>query len=348
MCGICGFVSKRGITLEQLKRMNDTMYHRGPNDSGEEIFAGRGGYQVGLAQRRLSILDLSILGHQPMHSCDNRLVISYNGEIYNFLELREELKDYPFKSRCDTEVILAAFLKWGISCVDRFQGMFAISIYDKEKGDLYLIRDRIGKKPLYYWLDGDNLVFASELKPIMECPGFPKMIRKDVLKRYLYQQCVNEPDSIFENVYKVEPGQMIRFRNGKISKHKYWDIAKVYHAKKQEKVGSYEEAKEELKAILKDAVQKRMIADVPVGAFLSGGYDSSLVTAIAQEASGEPVRTYSIGFHEERYNEAKYAKEVAGHLGTQHTELYIDEKSMFDMVESIPKYYDEPFADSSQ
>ena len=348
MCGICGFVSRRTITQGQLKNMNDTMYHRGPNDSGEEIFAGSDGYQIGMAQRRLSILDLSMLGHQPMHSCDNRLVISYNGEIYNFLELREELKEYPFQSRCDTEVILAAYLKWGISCVDRFQGMFAISLYDREKEELYLIRDRIGKKPLYYWLDGDNLVFASELKPIMEYPEFPKKIRKDVMKRYLYQQCVNEPDSIFENVYKVEPGQVIRFKKGKLSKHKYWDIAKVYHAKRQEKVRSYEEAKEELKAILKDAVQKRMVADVPVGAFLSGGYDSSLVTAIAQEVSSEPVKTYSIGFNEERYNEAKYAKAVAKHLGTQHTELYIDEKAMFDMVESIPKYYDEPFADSSQ
>lgn len=348
MCGICGLVSRRTITQGQLKNMNDTMYHRGPNDSGEEIFAGSDGYQIGMAQRRLSILDLSMLGHQPMHSCDNRLVISYNGEIYNFLELREELKEYPFQSRCDTEVILAAYLKWGISCVDRFQGMFAISLYDREKEELYLIRDRIGKKPLYYWLDGDNLVFASELKPIMEYPEFPKKIRKDVMKRYLYQQCVNEPDSIFENVYKVEPGQVIRFKKGKLSKHKYWDIAKVYHAKRQEKVRSYEEAKEELKAILKDAVQKRMVADVPVGAFLSGGYDSSLVTAIAQEVSSEPVKTYSIGFNEERYNEAKYAKAVAKHLGTQHTELYIDEKAMFDMVESIPKYYDEPFADSSQ
>lgn len=324
------------------------MYHRGPNDSGEEIFAGEDGYQVGFAQRRLSILDLSMLGHQPMHSCDNRLVISYNGEIYNFLELREELKDYPFQSRCDTEVILAAYLKWGISCVDRFQGMFAISLYDKEKGELYLVRDRIGKKPLYYWLDGDNLVFASELKPIMECPFFVKNIRRDVIRRYLYQQCVNEPDTIFENVYKVEPGQMIRFQQGRLSKRKYWDIAKVYHTKKQEKAGSYEEAREELKTILKDAVRKRMIADVPVGTFLSGGYDSSLVTAIAQELSSEPVKTYSIGFNEERYNEAKYAKEVAKYLGTQHTELYIDEQSMFDLVDSIPKYYDEPFADSSQ
>ncbi len=348
MCGICGFISRKSIAPGQLKAMNDTMYHRGPNDSGEEIFDGVDGYCVGMAQRRLSILDLSMLGHQPMHSCDNRLVISYNGEIYNFQELRRELQDYPFRSHCDTEVILAAYLKWGISCVDRFQGMFAIALYDRETGALYLVRDRIGKKPLYYWKDGGNLVFASELKPIMEYPGFPRNIRRDVIKRYLYQQCVNEPDAIFENVYKVEPGQIVRFCSGKTDMWKYWDIAEVYHRKKQEKPGTYEEAKARLKDILRDAVKKRMIADVPVGAFLSGGYDSSLVTAIAQEVSSEPVKTYSIGFNEERYNEAKYAKEVARHLGTQHTELYIDEQSMFDMVASIPQYYDEPFADSSQ
>ncbi len=350
MCGICGFISKRSITLEQLKAMNDTMYHRGPNDSGEEILEAKEGYCVGMAQRRLSILDLSMLGHQPMHSANERLVISYNGEIYNFLELREELKDYTFKSHCDTEVILAAYLKWGISCIDRFQGMFAISLYDRETNELYLVRDRIGKKPLYYWKKEDGLVYASELKPIMTHPDFPKQIRKDVIKRYMFQQCINEPDSIFENVYKVEPGGIVRFsvQTGKTDKWKYWDIAEVYRRKKAEPVGSYEEAKEELKNILRDSVKKRMIADVPLGTFLSGGYDSSLVTALAQEASSEPVKTYSIGFNEEKYNEAKYAKEVANYLGTKHTETYIDEKTMFGLVESIPKYYDEPFADSSQ
>lgn len=348
MCGICGFISKKSITLDQLKEMNDTMYHRGPNDSGEEIFATMGGYYVGLAQRRLSILDLSMMGHQPMHSQNERLVITYNGEIYNFLELREQLKDYPFKSHCDTEVILAAYLKWGISCIDKFQGMFAIGLYDKETNDFYLVRDRIGKKPLYYWQDGENIVFASELKPIMAYPGFEKNIRKDVVKRYMFQQCVNEPYSIFENVYKVEPGQIVKFHQGKLDKWKYWDIATVHQKLCTQKVGTYEEAKEELKEILKESVKKRMIADVPLGTFLSGGYDSSLVTAMAQEASDARIKTYSIGFQEERYNEAKYAKEVARHLGTDHTELYIDEKAMFDMVESIPKYYDEPFADSSQ
>lgn len=349
MCGICGFISKKSITRDQLKAMNDTIVHRGPNDSGEEIFDAAGGYCVGMAHRRLSILDLSMLGHQPMHSCDDRIVIVYNGEVYNFLELREELKDYPFVSNCDTEVILAAYLKWGISCIDRFEGMFAIALYDKKTDELYLVRDRIGKKPLYYWLDGENLVYASELKPIMNYPNFPRNINKAIIKRYMYQQCVNEPYAIFENVYKVEPGQIIKFRQGKLEKWKYWDIARVYKEKSKEKVGTYAEAKEELKAILKDSVRKRMIADVPVGAFLSGGYDSSLVTALAQDISGKtPVKTYSIGFNEERYNEAKYAKAVAKHLGTDHTELYIDESAMFEMVDSIPKYYDEPFADSSQ
>ena len=348
MCGICGYISRKKISIKKLKEMNDTMYHRGPNDSGEEIFDLADGYQLGMAQRRLSILDLSELGHQPMHSCNDRVVITYNGEIYNFLELREQLKDYPFKSQCDTEVILAAYLKWGIDCINKFQGMFAIALYDKETDILYLVRDRIGKKPLYYWAEEGNLVFASELKPIMSYPGFSREIRKDVMKRNLFQQYICEPDSIFKNVYKVEPGQIVSFKAGKIKFSKYWDIAQVYNEKKNEKTGTYEEAKDELKKILIDSVKQRMIADVPLGTFLSGGYDSSLVTAIAQSISDKPVKTYSIGFSEKRYNEAGYAKEVAQYLGTEHTELYIKEQDMFAMLDELAKYYDEPFADSSQ
>lgn len=348
MCGICGFVSKRDINLERLKAMNDTMYHRGPNDSGEEIYEMQGGFRIGFAQRRLSILDLSELGHQPMHSVNKRVSVVYNGEIYNFNELKEELSDYPFRSNCDTEVIIAAYLRWGIDCVQHFNGMFAIALFDRDSKVVYLIRDRIGKKPLYYWLDGENLVFASELKPIITCPGFGKNIRKDVLSRYLYQQYINAPDTIFEDVYKVEPGGILSFCEGKIQSRKYWDIKEVYREQKKKQVDDYETAKSELRALLKSAVASRMIADVPLGAFLSGGYDSSLITAIAQEHSREPVKTFSIGFNEERYNEAKYAKQVADYLGTNHTEMYIDEKQMFDLVESIPEYYDEPFADSSQ
>ena len=348
MCGICGFVSKQNITLEQLKKMNDTMYHRGPDDSGEEIFQMKDGYQMGMAQRRLSILDLSPLGHQPMHSADKRVSVVFNGEIYNFAELREELTGYPFRSSCDTEVIIAAYLKWGIDCIQRFNGMFAICLYDRETDDIYLVRDRIGKKPLYYEIDGGNLIFASELKPLMARDGFQKKIRRDVLSRFLFQQYINAPDSIFENVYKLEPGSILKFRYGEVKVWKYWDVKEVYHSMQEHPVTDYEQAKQELKALLKKAVSDRMIADVPLGAFLSGGYDSSLMTAIAQEHAGEPVKTFSIGFNEERYNEARYAKEVADYLGTRHTELYIDEKEMFDLVESIPAYYDEPFADSSQ
>ena len=348
MCGICGFYSKKNTSLDELTAMNDTLYHRGPDDSGVEIYLGKEGYTIGLAQRRLSILDLSPLGHQPMHSVDGRLSIAYNGEIYNFQEIRQELKDYPFRSHCDTEVILAAFMKWGIECVHRFNGMFAIAIYDREDESLYLVRDRIGKKPLYYWKDGENLVFASELKPIMKYPGFEKSIRQELLKRYLTEQYINAPDTIFKNVFQVQPGMVYYFQKGKSKQWKYWDIAEKYKEFKGTMKGSFEEAKEELKQKLKKSVNLRMISDVPLGAFLSGGYDSSLMTAIAQENSTQPVKTFSIGFEDKQYNEAIYAKEVAQYLGCDHTELYITEADMFAMLEGLTDYYDEPFADSSQ
>jgi len=348
MCGICGFFSKNRITVEQLTEMNDTMYHRGPDDFGAEIYPGRGAYAVGLAQRRLSIVDLSPMGHQPMHSPDGRVSIVFNGEIYGFQKLKEELTNYRFASTCDTEVILAAYLEWGIDCIRRLNGMFAIAIYDRREEKLFLVRDRLGKKPLYYWLEDENLVFASELKPIMKCPGFQGNIRRDVLPRYLYHQYLCGPESIFENVYKVRPGEIVCFSDGKISKWHYWDLKKVYQEKKGTFTGSYEQAKDELKELLRTSVKERLVADVPVGTFLSGGYDSSLVTAIAGEISDTPVKTFSIGFHEKKYNEAEYAKEVASYIGCDHTELYIDEKDMFSLVESIPEYYDEPFADSSQ
>ncbi len=348
MCGICGFISKRHISTENLRIMNDTMYHRGPNDAGVEIMEAGGGYSVGFAQRRLAILDLSPLGHQPMHTVNGRLSIVFNGEIYNFLELREELSDYTFKSTCDTEVLLAAYLRWGIDMVDHINGMFAIAIYDRDSDDIFLIRDRIGKKPLFYWIDGENLVFASELKPIMKFPGFKPEIRRQVIPRFLFNQYIAAPETIFKDVYKLEAGSILQFNRGQIKKWKYWDIKEVYHDKASDQIRSYEEAKEGLKERLKKSVVSRMIADVPLGTFLSGGYDSSLVTAMAQEFSDEPVKTFCIGFDVKEFNEAEYAKQIAKHLGTHHTEVYISEKEMFDLVNSIPQYYDEPFADSSQ
>lgn len=363
MCGISGFISKKRITVEQLITMNDTMLHRGPDDSGAEIFAAADGYSVGLAQRRLSIMDLSPLGHQPMHTADGRVSIVYNGEIYNFKELKKALSDYPFRSQCDTEVILAAYEKWGIKCVERFNGMFAIALFDRETQELYLVRDRIGKKPLYYWQDGENLAFASELKPIMACPGFPKRIDKSVLAAYLYQQYIPEPDTIFEDVKKLEPGMILRFCirtaggagsaqaegcGSRIEKLRYWSIADSYRKGIADPVTDYGQAKAELKALLQKSVKSRMEADVPLGTFLSGGYDSSLVTAMAQEAAGTPVKTFSIGFAEKEYDESGYAAEVAKHLGTDHTAQIITEAEMLRLVDSIPKYFDEPMADSSQ
>ncbi len=348
MCGICGYVSKKRITEESLRIMNDTMYHRGPDDAGVEIYEGMNDYFVGFAQRRLAILDLSPLGHQPMHSPNGRISVVFNGEIYNFLELKEEMKDYPFKTTCDTEVIIAAYLKWGIQMLDHIHGMFAIALYDRESGEVILARDRIGKKPLFYWIDGGNIVFASELKPIMKSPGFKGEIRSQLIPRFLYQQYISAPETIFKDVYKLEAGTVLVFKEGQIRKRKYWDIKEVYARESANPVGSYEEAKEGLKDRLKKSVVSRMISDVPLGTFLSGGYDSSLVTAIAQEFSEEPVKTFCIGFDVPGYNEAEYAKEIASYLGTHHTELYISEKEMFDLVASIPQYYDEPFADNSE
>lgn len=360
MCGICGFITRKRITEQQLKAMNDTMYHRGPDDSGGEIFEASGGVLVGMAQRRLSILDLSPLGHQPMHSPDRRVTIVFNGEIYNYREIRKELCAYPFQSTCDTEVILAAYLKWGIACVEKLNGMFAIAIYDRKENEIYLCRDRIGKKPLYYWREKDNVVFASELKPIMKAMEYldgERRINSTVLGRYLYQKYICAPDTVFENVYKTAPGEIVKIKinkqendNVKLLFHqwKYWDIKTVYHKKKHTGPADFEDAVEELKRLLESSVRHRMIADVPLGTFLSGGYDSSLVTGIAQSVSSEPVKTFCIGFDDPKYNEAGFAKAAAAYLGTEHTELYIGEDDMIELVESIPKYYDEPFADSSQ
>lgn len=346
MCGICGYSARQRILDDELKAMNNTMLHRGPNDSGEETFFAANRW-VGLAHRRLSIQDLSPLGHQPMHSAGKEASIVFNGEIYNYKELKKQL-DYPFVSNCDTEVIVAAYLKWGKDCLQHFNGMFAFVIYDHRDNSMFMARDRIGKKPLYYWKEDAVFAFASELKAIMAYPGFTKQIRQEVLPRYLYQGYIAAPDTIFKNVYKLPAGHFALYKNGELNQYCYWDITKVYHSKKATPVTSYGQAKEELHHILKQAVKRRMIADVPLGSFLSGGYDSSLVSALAQSVSDEPLKTYCIGFEEKELNEAGFAKQVAQHLGTKHTELYVQEEEMRQLVESIPQYYDEPFGDDSQ
>ena len=340
MCGICGFISKRKISAEKLAEMNNTMRHRGPDDSGE-IIMHSGAYSVGLAHRRLSILDLSNAGHQPMFSKDGLITVVFNGEIYNYNELKKEFSDYKFVSTCDTEIIIAAYLKWGIKAIEKFNGMFAIGIYDKRIDKLFLCRDRIGKKPLYYWCDEDNIVFASELKPIMKSPGFTTILNKRAIGKFMFHQYILAPQTIFENVYKVCPGEIVSFSNGNIEKTKYWSVKGLISPL------SYEEAKHKLKEMLLESCKKRMIADVPVGVFLSGGIDSSLVAGLTQSIAGQ-IKTFSIGFNEEKYNEAEHAKKIATHLGTDHKELYLDESALFDFLAELPYYYDEPFADNSQ
>lgn len=349
MCGICGFYSKQEESLQNLIKMNNTMTHRGPDDHGEEIFSSvNGEYSIGLAHRRLAIQDLSELGHQPMYSNDGRVGVVFNGEIYNFLDLKTEMSGYHFQSNCDTEVILAAYQEWGIKFVERLNGMFAIALFDKKDDTLYLIRDRIGKKPLYYYLISGSLYYASELKPLMASSYFSGKINDKIVGKFLYRQYINAPDTIFQSTYKVKPGEILKFRKGKLEQRKYWDVANIYNLGKENRPLLYEDAKEQLEVLLKKAVLKRTVADVPVGEFLSGGYDSALVCALAQSISPNPINTYSIGFYDEKLNEAPFAKKIAQHLGTNHTEYYISEKEMFDLVKSIPQYYDEPFADASQ
>lgn len=349
MCGICGYIGTKIIDSNVLWKMNNTMYHRGPNDGGiwqhqEEDM------EIGLAQRRLSILDLSELGHQPMFSADKRFVIVYNGEIYNFLKIRTELEGdgYKFLSNCDTEVILYAYAKWGNRCFAKFNGMFAIALYDIENKKLTLARDRVGKKPLYYYFHNEHFVFGSELKPIMTYPYFEKEVDKDVINHYLCNKYLVAPLCIFEHTYKMIPGTILEYQNGEISKITYWDVVEQYQNRRTQRCTDFQECMKSIDNILKDSVSSRLVADVPFGTFLSGGIDSTLVTAIAQKVTESPVNTYSIGFYDKERNEAPYSAEIAKYLGTNHHEHYVEEKDIFELIDDLPKYFDEPFSDSSQ
>ncbi|MCL2019388.1 MAG: asparagine synthase (glutamine-hydrolyzing) [Oscillospiraceae bacterium] len=325
--------------------MNDTMFLRGPDDSGQEIYS-KEGVQVGLAQRRLAIIDLSKQGHQPMHSYDKRISLVFNGEIYNFNELKKQL-DYPFVSKCDTEVIIAAYLKWGIDCITRFNGMFSFALFDRQCDTLHLVRDRIGEKPLYYGCFGDTFVFASELKALRQYPGIPFDVDRDTLDLFLKYRYIPAPYSIYKNIYKLTPGHyaVIKLKTpDKPQIYPYWDF--VSHCNPTER--SEQEVLSDVERLLTAAVRRQMAVDVPFGAFLSGGIDSSLVTALMQSVSPTPVNTYTIGFHEADFNEAEYAKEIAEYLGTNHTEYYVSPKEAMDVIPKLPFLYDEPFADSSQ
>lgn len=330
--------------------MTDVLVHRGPDDVGVWT-NGKG--QVVLGHRRLAILDVSPAGHQPMVSGCGRYVLCYNGEVYNYAALRSELEPlgYAFRGGSDTEVLLAAIAQWGVqSAVKRFVGMFAFALWDTREQEFFLVRDRLGIKPLYYGTVGDAFVFGSEIKALRAFPGFDSTLDRGALALFFRHNYIPAPYSIYEGVRKLEPGHILRLRgNGPPRLEQYWSAEDVWIAGEREPFrGTEAEAMTILESLLADAVGCRMIADVPLGAFLSGGIDSSLVVALMQKQSSRPVKTFSIGFHEQGFNEAGYAKRVAAHLGTDHTELYLNVDDMLDIIPSLPRYWDEPFSDSSQ
>jgi asparagine synthase (glutamine-hydrolysing) len=356
MCGLAGFVQMRGggqqLALEALAgRMADALQHRGPDDKGVWADPEAG---VALGHRRLSILDPSPAGHQPMFSPSGRFVIVYNGEIYNCEQLQNDLlSDRPEllrRGHSDTEVMLAAFEQLGIEpTLERMNGMFAFALWDRRERTLLLARDRFGEKPLYYASVGGTFLFASELKGLRVHPAFRGDIDRDAVACFLRFNCIPAPYSIYRDIRKLLPGTVLRYRNGEVATQAFWSLrSSVERALAEPFRGTEEEAEEELDRLLRDAVKLRMRADVPLGAFLSGGIDSSLIVALMQAQSEVPVRTFSIGFHEEAYDEAGDARAVARHLGTDHTELYVTSGEAIDLVSRLPDVYDEPFADSSQ
>lgn len=356
MCGIAGFwQAKRGSESpgEILMQMGNTLKHRGPDDSGYFRDNETG---VGLSFRRLSIIDLSPAGHQPMESASGRYTIIFNGEVYNFEEIRTELgSGHPWCGHSDTEVMLAAIERWGVeSALRRFVGMFALAIWDRSEKKLFLARDRLGIKPVYYGFVHGDFVFASELKAIRQYPGFDAAIDRDALALYMRYNYVPAPHSIYQGISKLPPGFLLSLKSAHDEPilSAFWSATEVAQSGLQNRIQANgkndEEVIRELEEKLTQAVGLRMIADVPLGAFLSGGVDSSTVVALMQKQSSGPVKTFTIGFHEDDYNEAAHAKRVAAHLGTNHTELCLTAREAMDVIPLLPRMYDEPFADSSQ
>ena len=363
MCGICGEAdfNKRRIRMEILQRMCDVLEHRGPDDEGmvlikgdlhSEIAPSRGvpawldGPEVGLGHRRLSIIDLSTAAHQPMCNEDGRIWIVFNGEIYNFQEIRERLvkKGHVFKSKSDTEVILHAYEEWGVECLGLFRGMFAFGIWDSNLQRLFIARDRLGKKPLVYFQQNDHFAFASEIKALLQISNVERKVNDIAIHHYLTYQYVPSPDTIFEGIKKLPPAHYLLYhRDGSLKVERYWKLN--FNA------GSYnhidvKELEDRIRTELNESVKLRLISDVPLGAFLSGGVDSSLIVGIMAKLSGNPVKTFSIGFEEKEFDELSYARLVSQHFGTDHHEFVVKPNA----IEILPKlvwYYNEPFGDSS-
>lgn len=362
MCGVAGFWdASRHLNSEGAAAAVDSMTrairHRGPDDAGAWRDADAG---LWLGHRRLSVIDLSPEGRQPMTSASGRYVIAFNGEVYNHRRLRPELEaaGAHFRGHSDTEVMLAAIEQWGLDgAVQRFIGMFAFALWDREARALTLVRDRLGIKPLYYGWAGSMFAFGSELKAIAALPGFDGGIDRGALCLLLRHNYIPQPCSIYQGIFKLPPGTMLRVSAGDVASagasaalpqrvRKYWSIAGIAEDDRDELPDA--EAVDRLDSLLRDAIALRMEADVPLGAFLSGGVDSSTVVALMQAQSARPVRTFSIGFHEQDHDEAKFAKAVAAHLGTEHSELYVTAQDALDVIPTLPAMFDEPFSDSSQ
>lgn len=358
MCGIVGFIdfgrNKSKQTLErQVAAMTDTLIHRGPDGSGTWVDEKIG---VALGHRRLAVIDLSPEGHQPMASPSGRYVIVFNGEVYNFWELRKDLekRGYAWRGHSDTEVMLAAFEALGVEeAIKNFVGMFAFVLMDTKEGKLYLFRDRMGEKPLYYGWVGKIFLFGSELKVLRSHPAWRGDIDRDALCLFLRHNYIPTPYSIYKGIRKLLPGTFLCLNldtaHSVQEPKPYWSLKEqVLSGKENSFQGTEEEAREVLHQLLKRSVRHQMVADVPLGAFLSGGIDSSTIVALMQDQRSQPVKTFTIGFWEKDYSEANRAKMVAQHLGTEHTELYVTPKEALEVIPKLPEIYDEPFADASQ
>jgi asparagine synthase (glutamine-hydrolysing) len=353
MCGITGFLTPGGAPeTDALAAMTDALAHRGPDDSGLWLDPRAG---VALGHTRLAVVDLSPQGHQPMESASGRYVVAYNGEVYNHGKLRTELSSAgaAFRGRSDTEVLLAAVETWGPEAtLERLVGMFAFALWDREGARLFLARDRMGEKPLYYGWSGGVFLFGSELSALARHPGFSGEVDRDVLALYLRHNYVPAPYCIYRGIAKLPPATYLWVdpaRPDAGAPVPYWSVAQVAaHGQSHPFAGSAEEATDRLEELLRRSVRGQMVADVPLGVFLSGGIDSSTVTALMQAESSRPVRSFTIGFAEAGYDEAPHARRVAEYLGTEHTELYVTPQDALDVIPELPRFYSEPFADLSQ
>ena len=362
MCGICGEIDfNKGVRVEPVRRMCKALTHRGPDDEGMVFIKGDqyvegkdssgfppdgNGFEVAMGHRRLSIIDLSAAAHQPMCNEDGRIWIVFNGEIYNFQETREKLdkKGHSFKSKSDTEVILHAYEEWGVECLNHFRGMFAFAIWDSNLQQLFMARDRLGKKPLVYFQQNSHFAFASEIKALLQVPGIERDVNICALHHYLTYQYVPSPETIFERIKKLPPAHYLIYdRTGNLRIERYW---RLNFDSSHQSHTNLQELEDRIRTELEESVKLRLISDVPLGAFLSGGVDSSLVVGIMAKLSGNPVKTFSIGFEEKEFDELSYARIVSERFSTEHHEFIVKP----DAIEILPKlvwHYNEPFSDSS-